>query len=415
VARGADQGCGPARLAREALHLPGGARQLRGLVWADKARAPKACPPTHRVARAAWQHQKRVVVVQPVRLGIIGCGVIGKVHLEAAVQSSLLEVVAVADLDEARACAAAERFGVPRVYTDGQLLLADPDVEAVVLALPACARTSLALRAFERGKHVLTEKPVAMNAAEVRQMIAARGELVAGCCSSRFRFLPAAQAATDFIATGALGPLRLLRCRAVQAASPPPQTLPPAWRLSRALNAGGILANWGCYDLDYLLGLTGWILKPRLVLAQTWTVPPQFQSHLPPGSDAETHAVALIRCEDGAVIALERGEYMAARSDAAWEIIGTAGSLRLNMLPAERKQLVFDEGTATDGVASRVIWEGDEDASLTRRGPVEDFAAAIRTGHPPKTTLEQALVVQQITDAIYAAAEQGKAVEIADL
>ena len=122
-----------------------------------------------------------------------------------------------------------------------------------------------------------------------------------GCCSSRHQFLPSAESATKFIAGGVLGPLRTLHCRCFRAAGERPKTSPPAWRLSNSMNGGGVLANWGCYDLDYLLGLTGWSLRPRLVLAQTWKVPPQFEAHVAPGSDAETHFAAFVLCEGGTV------------------------------------------------------------------------------------------------------------------
>lgn len=350
--------------------------------------------------------------MQPVRLGIIGCGVIGRRHLEAAADSTAINVVAVADLREGVARQMAGKYGVETVYARGDDLLEDGRVEAVVLAMPACIRTGLGLRAFERGKHVLTEKPVAMNADEVRQLIRARGDLVAGCCSSRYRFLPSADAVTAFLATGALGALRMVQCRAIRPGSGPPQTPPPEWRLKVKLNGGGIMSNWGCYDLDYLLGVTGWSLRPKLVLGQTWTVPPKFEALTAPGSDAETHAAAIVRCEGGAVIHFERGEMTAARAEDAWKIVGTEGSLELDMLVKKGKRIVYNRASSEEGVVSETIWEGDEDSGLVHAGPVEDFALAIRENRRPRTGLEEALVVQQITDAIYRSAKEERAVEI---
>ena len=349
---------------------------------------------------------------KPVGLGVVGCGVIGRIHLRAAMESPLIDVVAVADLREQAAREVAEQFGVETIYTDVDSFLADPRVEGVVLAFPARARTEVALRAFGKGKHVLTEKPVAMNAAEVRRMIDAKGDLVAGCCSSRYRFLESAEAATDFIASGALGELRVVRCCAIKQAGKPPEAMPPAWRLIRSLNGGGILANWGCYDLDYLLGICGWTLKPELVLAQTWRVPPQFESHVAPGSDAETHLTALIRCEGGAVITLERGEYVAAADDEAWQIIGDRGALRLQMKAIQGNVVIHDDTTTEQGVITKTLWEGDETRVTVHAGLVRDFAEAIRGHRQPKTSLERALVVQRITDAVYASAERGAAVEM---
>ena len=350
--------------------------------------------------------------MEKVRLGIIGCGVIGNAHLRMAGQSPDIQVVAVADLREEAVRKAAENYGVEKAYTNADDLIADEQVEGVVLAMPTAPRTALALRAFANGKHVLTEKPVAMNAAEVQSMIDARGDLVAGCCSSRHRFLSHARVVTDFIAEGHLGDLRVVHCRAIQAVGPPPKSPPPAWRLSKSMNGGGILVNWGCYDLDYLLGITGWTLKPKLVLAQAWTIPPQFESHVPPGSDAEAHFASLILCEGGTVISFERGEYVPAQNEDAWKIVGTKGSLNLRMIPVKGKKIIHDDTSTEKGVFSRVLWEGDEDWDVIHSGPTQDFASAIREGREPETSLEKALVVQKITDAIYASAAQARAVEI---
>jgi len=351
-----------------------------------------------------------VVEMEPVRLGIVGCGAIGRVHLRAAAASPLMEVAAVADLRPEAARQAAEEFGVAQVYEDGLRLLEDHRVEAVILAFAARGRADVAEAAFAAGKDVLVEKPVAMNAAEVERMIQAKGDRVAGCCSSRFRFFESAEAATRFVATGALGRLRVVRARALLPAAGPPRETPPAWRLSRALNGGGLLVNWGSYDLDYLLGITGWSLKPRAVLAQTWGVGEAFRSHVAEGSDAETHVAALVVCEGGTAIALERGEYVASGREEAWQLIGEGGSLHLGMLAARDKRIVFEEASAERGVVSRTVWEGSEDPASVHVRLLEDFARAVRERRSPRTSLEQALVVQRITDAAYASAAQAQAV-----
>ena len=75
--------------------------------------------------------------MNPVNLGIIGCGVIGRHHMAAASRSSLIRVVAVADLIEERGRAMAEQYAVPKRYLEGADLLEDPEIEAVVLAFTA--------------------------------------------------------------------------------------------------------------------------------------------------------------------------------------------------------------------------------------------------------------------------------------
>lgn len=349
--------------------------------------------------------------MNPVKLGIIGCGVIGSRHVAAAAASPGIDLVAVADLRGDVAQQMAQQYGVPSVYGPAEELLADPSIEAVVLAMPAHIRTALALKAFAQGKHLLTEKPVAMNADEVRQLLAAQGDLVAACCSSRYHFLAATKTVTEFLTGGALGNLRLLRCRAiVPAARPNPN--PPPWRLNRSLNGGGIMSNWGCYDLDYLFGITGWRIQPQTVLAQTWTTPPRLSHYAGPGSDAETHVAALIRCADGVSISYERAEFVAAQAELAWEIIGEEGSLRLQMTPAAGKSHQYFQADATLGTLSGTLCRADEDHGGVHDGPVNDFAHAIRSGERPQTDLQRALVIQTLTDAIYTSAESGAAVII---
>lgn len=357
-----------------------------------------------------------------VRLGVIGCGVIGQHHLRAARDWPSIELAAVADVRAEAAQQATSAFNVPRTYDSGSELLRDRDIDAVVLALPTGLRGPLALEALGHGKHVLLEKPSAMDAGELRRMQAARDGRVVACCSSRHRFLPSARAASEIVAGGALGPIRVLRARGVNAAGRPPANPPPAWRLSRNLNGGGILANWGVYDLDYLFGLTGWRYRPRLVLAQSFAVPPQFEPHVAPGSDAEAHAAAIVRLRDTAaaaagrepepVLTLERGEFLATQTEAAWQIIGTRGSLRLMMLPRQGNVLYHDETSTQEGVTTRVAWQGDEDWSIIHQGPVRDFADAIAHGRPPMTGLDEALIVQQTLDAIYESSRTGEAVAI---
>lgn len=99
---------------------------------------------------------------------------------------------------------------------------------------------------------------------------------------------------------------------------------------------------------------------------------------------------------------------MPTASDDVWEIIGERGSLRFKMVPDRGKVIVFYEAKTEQGVTPKVFWQGDESWEIAHAGPLTDFAAAILERRPPKTSLEQALIVQQITDAIYASAMAGK-------
>lgn len=350
--------------------------------------------------------------MRQLNLGVVGCGVIGRKHIEAALSLPQVKLAAIADVNERALSEAAVTFGVSKTYSSAEALLEDGSIEAVVLALPTSIRGKLALEALKQNKHLLLEKPAGMNVEELEHLRDMQTNQAIACASSRFALYPSAFEAAKVVASGALGKLRLIRCRALIPAKPAPSVTPPAWRLNRSMNGGGILLNWGVYDLDYLFKLTGWHLKPQTVLAQTWTVPKPFTPHVAPNSDAETYVSAFIRCEGGEVISFERGEYMAAAQDEAWQLVGEAGSLRLRMVPDRPKQLLLDKADAQRGVVTETVWEGAESYATIHSLPLDNFATAILEGLEPATSLERALHLQRLTDAIYASAEQGNAVTL---
>lgn len=347
-----------------------------------------------------------------VKLGVIGSGVIGSMHLKNALTIDGVEVEAVADLIEANRKRAAEEFAPKKVYTDANELINDPDVDAVVLAFPTTGRYKFAVKAFQAGKHVLVEKPAGMNAGEVETMIEAQGDLIGGCCSARYSLTAAARGAARFVAEGNLGRIRSVHCRAFSAAGKRPEKPGPVWRLRKELNGGGILVNWGVYDLDFLMTVTGWKLEPKTVLASAWPVPARFADYVAPGSDAETHVSAHIQCAGGETIRYERGEFMALAAESSWQIIGERGSLRLDMVDTDTKELLFDRADPINGVESEVLYQGDSEPVDVHRAVLRDFVEAVAERRQPCTDLPKALTMQRLVDAIYRSAESGSPEEM---
>lgn len=344
-------------------------------------------------------------------LALIGSGVIAQYHLRALAKMKTARAAVICDLRGDVAQKTAAEFGVPRWTTNADEVLADPSIDGIILALPACARQEIALKAFRAGKHVLTEKPVAMNAAEVRAMIAVQGDRVGACCSSRYRSFESSRAATEFLRTGGLGKLRTITCRAISHAGAPSKNPPPVWRLRRDMNGGGIFVNWGCYDLDYLLGLLDFKLTPQFALARTWQVPAAFSYFAAPGSDAETHMTGLVTFAEGCVLTYERAEASTLPAGSIWVIGGERGSLALQMLKAKSANIVLTEAAPGGGVQTRVLWEGDEtESTLEHDGVVFDFVDAILEKRAPRTSLKDALLFARIADAFYASADSGKPV-----
>jgi predicted dehydrogenase len=352
---------------------------------------------------------------QVLNVGYVGCGVMGQVYLNAARSIPFIRSAAVADSVEASARKAAETFGVAAVYTDAEAMFADPNVDAVVLALPAIARTELAVRAFRAGKHVLTEKPVARHADEVRRLIRERGGLIAGCASSRTRLLDSAAVVADTLAQGKLGTLRMMRCRWQTSAKPKPEVMPPLWRFSKEVNGGGNLANLGTYMLDYFLGINGWSLEPDTILARTWTIADSFAGHVPAGSDGETLTSALVSFKNGPVLMIEQGEHYVGERVHECQLIGTDGTLTFPVVPSNARVVLSQYAEADGSIAEQVLWEGQETFSTVHRRVFADFSQAVLEGRQPSTGLEQALVVQKIVDGVYESARRGEAVRVENI
>jgi predicted dehydrogenase len=363
---------------------------------------------------AAGNKLKGFIQMKKLNLGIVGCGVIGNMHAQVAANSDIIRLVAVADLDKAKAEKTAVENKAERFYDDPEKLFKDTEIDAVVLALPAGIRGKAALSALKHGKHILLEKPAAMNMTELKKIIKASKGLICGSCSGRFRTTESSRFVTEFIADGNLGEIRHVRCRCVSPAGEAPRTPQPAWRVSKAMNGGGFLVNWGIYDMDYLLGITGWKLRPEFVLSKTWEIPPPFNNYVPGGSDAEEHVAAMVLCSNGAVFSIERGERVTTSLENTWEIIGSKGSLHIQMLNVKDKKIIFHNASSEKGVSDKVIWEGDESqpGNMLHAGILEDFARAVLEKRKPLTGIDEALILQEFVDAIYKSAGTGKAVSL---
>ncbi|MBD3181857.1 hypothetical protein GF312_06170 [Candidatus Poribacteria bacterium] len=351
--------------------------------------------------------------MEPVKLGIIGCGVIGTSHASEASKSPLVDLVAVADLIKERADGNGEKFGASTIYYNDTDLINDDRIEAVTLAMPVWDRTPVAFKALEKGKHVIIEKPAAANCGDIEKMINLRGDKVVACCSPRMAFTGHAEAARKCVATGVLGKIRSVRFRIVLSAAPNPNPNPPPWRQSMKLNGGGILVNWSCYDLNYMMHILDWQLKPQAVMARWWPVGDKMSKYVIPNSDADSHYTAFITCEDGVVLTMERGEFTSATTDQAWEIIGSDATLHLPMKAQKGKPnaVILDKFIPGEGVVSETIWE--EGDSTSDNSVLKNFVYAVREGKKVETSLEQALVMQKITDGIYESNRIGQSVAIA--
>ncbi|MGA0614348.1 Gfo/Idh/MocA family protein [Paracoccus sp. KR1-242] len=198
---------------------------------------------------------------QSLRLGLLGAANIGRQFTAAVAGSDKVTVAAVASRSDDRAAAYAAENGIPRSHGSYEALLADPAIDAVYIPLPNNMHAEWAIRALQAGKHVLCEKPLAMNADEVAGMFdAARSAgrlLVEG-----YPWLAQPQTARlrEMLAAGEIGEVRQ-----ISAAFVAPFSDPTNIRL-KPENGGGALLDLGSYCVSMLRVVAG--TRPVSVTAQ---------------------------------------------------------------------------------------------------------------------------------------------------
>ncbi len=194
-----------------------------------------------------------------IKVGIIGAGrIAGFVHLPSLkLCPDICEVVAVASRTEAKAKAFSEQWGIPRVYADWTALLADPEVEAVVICPPSGLTYSVAKAAIAAGKHILCEKPLGLNYPEARELQGEAGQAgITHMVAFTFRFVPALRYLRRLVGEGHFGEIRHWRLSYFTDFMLDPAR-PVAWRNQRAQAGAGILADMGSHCIDfarYVLG-----------------------------------------------------------------------------------------------------------------------------------------------------------------
>jgi len=194
-----------------------------------------------------------------VKWGVIGCGDIARrIGIPAIRQASRSELVAVMSRDPGRARDIADQYNAIRCYTRVEDLLNDDEVNAVYIATPPalhCDQTCLCAAA---GKHVLCEKPMAVNAGECKAMIAACAEHNVKLAIAYYRrFYPKIRKIKEILDGGRIGKIIFARCQTTLYYNPPNPMDPLEWRATTALGGGGCLIEVGSHRLDVLAYLLG--------------------------------------------------------------------------------------------------------------------------------------------------------------
>lgn len=264
----------------------------------------------------------------PLSAGVVGCGFISHAYLRTCATLPGITVVACADLDGARAQAVAAAHGIPRVLTV-DALLADREIELVLNLTPPRAHAGITLRALHAGKHVYSEKPLAIDRTSGRAILetAVSHGLRVGCAPDTF-LGNAGRAARRLLADGAIG-----RPVAVSAAFMSGGN--ESWHPDPAFfyrSGGGPLFDMGPYYLTMLVTLLGPIHRvsgiARTTFAErTITSSPRAGEIL--RVEVPTQYEALLEFESGAAGSLVATWDVALQTLPHLEISGTAGTIQL--------------------------------------------------------------------------------------
>ena len=183
---------------------------------------------------------------EPLRFGVLGCASIAvRKMIPAIARSQRCEVVAIASRDAGRASAAATDLGIARHHGSYDELLADPDVEAVYIPLPNHLHAAWTLRAAEAGKHVLCEKPLALDTTEAAGIIeGCRRAGVVLMEAFMYRVHPLWTRTHELVSAGAIGELRAIQAFFSY------RNLDPENIRNIAKYGGGALMDIGCYPIN---------------------------------------------------------------------------------------------------------------------------------------------------------------------
>ena len=329
--------------------------------------------------------------MKPVQWGVLSTAKIGLQKVIPAMQKAdSCRIAAIASRSASTAQTAAEALSIPKAYGSYEDLLADPEIEAVYNPLPNHLHVPLSIAAIEAGKHVLCEKPIAINASEAARLIRARdkaGVLVQEAFMVRYH--PQWLRARELVRSANIGHLRSIHGLFSY------NNRDPRNIRNQAEIGGGGLYDIGCYPITGARFLFG--QEPTRVVAlierdPAWGIDRLTSAMLDfPGGHATFSCATQIT------------PYQ------RMQIFGTAGRIEIEIpfnAPPDRPCRIFrDDGSQLGNAGVRV-----EEFAVTDQYTIQGdvFSRAIRLGESLEFPLENAVQGMRIIDAVFRSAETGQ-------
>lgn len=311
-----------------------------------------------------------------VNWGVLGFARIAQQNVIPAIErSSNARLLAIASRDRSRLPA---RDDV-RAYGDYQALLDDPEIDAVYIPLPNSLHQEWAIKALRAGKHVLCEKPLALDAAGGRAMaVEARACGLLLMEAFMYRYTDRINRVQEVLASGVLGQIRHINA-SFRFFLDRPNTIKVQPQLG-----GGALYDVGCYPVNFVGMITGRLPQRCCAVAEY-------------EQGVDVNLSALLQYDDGLIANIHCGFNAYPRTYA--EIIGTQGALEIDDTFADFRgglRVQTKEGT-------RIIPVAESDRYLAE---ITDFSAAVLSGQQPRLTLEESAINLTVLDMIRSSLEK---------
>jgi xylose dehydrogenase (NAD/NADP) len=332
---------------------------------------------------------------KPIRWGVLGCANIALQAVIPAIQhSSNGAVMAIASRSPAKAERAAEQAGIPAAYGGYEALLNDPGVDAVYNPLPNSLHAEWSIKCMQAGKHVLCEKPLAMNRAEVDAIASASREHHKLAMEAlMYRFHPQTHRVHEIVTSGLLGEPQLIGSAFTYRLANDDDI-----RLDAKLG-GGVMLDVGSYCVSAARLIAGG--EPYSVAAS---------SRIGPNSDVDETFTGLLSFPRG--IHAHFGCSLRSPLDQWIQVTGTEGSLRVTMpfVPGtEDCRLVLTIGGQRGAQGEEVtIIEGVDQYQRM----VEHFGECIQDGSEPAISLAESRANIGVVTTLMTSAQSGEALAV---
>jgi predicted dehydrogenase len=351
--------------------------------------------------------------MKQMKTAVIGCGAIGAYHAKMYAKSEQAELTYVVDILPDVAEKLAKEHGAKHAIEDYKVALADPEIDAVSVCLPNDLHCPITLDALEAGKHVMCEKPVALNVGEAECMSAKakeKGKLLAIGVVNRFN--SSVLLLRDTIQSGEIGNVYHVSIQFKCYRSIPGLG---GWFTTKARAGGGVMIDWGVHYLDLTLFALG-LPKPTAISATAhsvlgrdiskyayndmWAGPPALGGVC----DIEEYGAGLIRT-DGPDISFEGAWAQNVEEGASHiDFLGDKGGIRLKYGGD------FTIYTNGDGVLYKTqpsMRKADMYAD-----EIESFLECARDGKPSPADIDTVMPAQRVLDGFYKSAAEGREVAI---